>query len=137
LKQVGARHARALALHSWWGCMYYSNTGQAVPMAKADIAAVLARAAALFIAIGDVIHQRQAHEATDEPVAGEPVRHHRVLRNSRVHAAVVGFALQATASRLFCARAGGRRDGGLDCCAGPRRRDPVAETGGSASVNPC
>jgi hypothetical protein len=49
--------------------MYYSNTGQAVPMAKADIAAVLARAAALLIAIGEVIHQRQAHEATDEPVS--------------------------------------------------------------------
>ena len=37
-------------------------------MAKADIAAVLAVAAALFIAIGDVIHQRSAHDVTDEPV---------------------------------------------------------------------
>jgi hypothetical protein len=49
--------------------MYYSNTGQAVPMAKADIAAVLARAAALLIAIGEVIHLRQAREATGEPVS--------------------------------------------------------------------
>jgi hypothetical protein len=39
-----------------------------VPVAKADIAALLAVGAALFIAIGDVIHQRAAHEVTDEPV---------------------------------------------------------------------
>ncbi len=37
-------------------------------MAKADIAALLALGAAFFIAIGDVIHQRSAHEVTDEPV---------------------------------------------------------------------
>ena len=37
-------------------------------MAKADIAALLALGAALFIAIGDVIHQRSAHEVTEEPV---------------------------------------------------------------------
>jgi hypothetical protein len=36
-------------------------------MAKADIAALLALAAALFIAIGDVLHQRSAHDVTDEP----------------------------------------------------------------------
>ena len=37
-------------------------------MAQADIAALLALLAALFIAVGDVIHQRTAHEVTDEPV---------------------------------------------------------------------
>jgi hypothetical protein len=37
-------------------------------MAKADIAALLAPGAALFIAVGDVIHQRSAHDVTDEPV---------------------------------------------------------------------
>ena len=36
-------------------------------MAKADIAALLALCAAFFIAIGDVIHQRSAHEVTAEP----------------------------------------------------------------------
>ena len=44
-------------------------------MAKADIAALLALGAAFFIAIGDVIHQRSAHEVTDEPVSHvEPVQ---------------------------------------------------------------
>ena len=38
-------------------------------MDKADIAALLALGAALFIAIGDVIHQRSAHEVTDEQVS--------------------------------------------------------------------
>ncbi len=38
-------------------------------MDKADIAVVLALGAALFIAIGDVMHQRQAHEVTDEQVS--------------------------------------------------------------------
>ena len=38
-------------------------------MAKADIAALFALGAAFFIAIGDVIHQRSAHEVTDEPVS--------------------------------------------------------------------
>ena len=37
-------------------------------MAKADIAALLAPGAALFMAVGDVIHQRSAHDVTDEPV---------------------------------------------------------------------
>jgi hypothetical protein len=36
---------------------------------KADIAALLALGAAFFIAIGDVIHQRTAHDVTDEPVS--------------------------------------------------------------------
>ena len=34
----------------------------------ADVAVVLALGAAFFIAVGDVIHQRSAHEVTDEPV---------------------------------------------------------------------
>ena len=33
-----------------------------------DIAALLALGAALFIAIGDVMHQRSAHDVTDQPV---------------------------------------------------------------------
>ena len=37
-------------------------------MVKADIAAVLALCAALFIAIGDVVQQRSAREVTDKPV---------------------------------------------------------------------
>jgi hypothetical protein len=37
-------------------------------MANADIAALLALGAALFIAVGDVIHQRSAHDVTGEPV---------------------------------------------------------------------
>ena len=44
-----------------------NDTG-AVAVDKADIAALLALGAAFFIAIGDVIHQRSAHEVTDEPV---------------------------------------------------------------------
>ena len=35
---------------------------------QADLAVLLALGAALFIAIGDVMHQRQAHEVTDENV---------------------------------------------------------------------
>ncbi len=38
-------------------------------MAKADIAVLLALCAAFFIAIGDVIQQRSAHEVTDEQVS--------------------------------------------------------------------
>lgn len=37
-------------------------------MAKGDIAALLALGAAFFIAIGEVMHQRSAHEVTDEQV---------------------------------------------------------------------
>ena len=69
-------------------------------MAKADIAALLALGAAFFIAIGDVIHQRSAHDVTDEPV-GHLELFTRLLRDrqwwlgSGVSAA--GFALQAAA----------------------------------------
>lgn len=69
-------------------------------MEKADIAALLALGAAFFIAIGDVIHQRSAHEVTDEPV-GHLALFARLLRDrqwwlgSLVSAA--GFGLQAAA----------------------------------------
>ncbi len=69
-------------------------------MAKADIAALLALGAALFIAIGDVMHQRSAHEVTDEPVSHLEL-FTRLLRDGRWWlgslVAAVGFALQAAA----------------------------------------
>jgi hypothetical protein len=43
-------------------------------MDTADIAALLALGPAFFIAIGDVIHQRSAHDVTDEPVGTGPRR---------------------------------------------------------------
>jgi len=67
---------------------------------KADIAALLALGAALFIAIGDVIHQRSAHEVTDEQVSHLQL-FLRLLKDrawwigSLVSA--VGFGLQAAA----------------------------------------
>jgi drug/metabolite transporter (DMT)-like permease len=72
-------------------------------MAKADIAALLALGAAFFIAIGDVIHQRSAHEVTAEPVShlelfGRLLRDGRWWLGSGV--AAVGFALQAAALGL-------------------------------------
>jgi drug/metabolite transporter (DMT)-like permease len=69
-------------------------------MDKADVAALLAVGAAFFIAIGDVIHQRSAHEVTDEPVSHVAL-FMRLLRDgqwwlgSLVSAA--GFGLQAAA----------------------------------------
>ena len=69
-------------------------------MDKADIAALLALGAAFFIAIGDVIHQRSAHDVTDEPVSHVAL-FLRLLRDGRwwigsvVSAA--GFGLQAAA----------------------------------------
>lgn len=72
-------------------------------MAKADIAALLALGAALFIAIGDVIHQRSAHEVTDEPVSHLEL-FTRLLRDRQWWfgslVAAVGFALQAAALGL-------------------------------------
>ena len=69
-------------------------------MDKADIAALLALGAALFIAIGDVIHQRSAQEITDEPVSHLDL-FMRLLRDSQWWlgsvVAAVGFALQAAA----------------------------------------
>jgi drug/metabolite transporter (DMT)-like permease len=67
---------------------------------EADIAALLALGAAFFIAVGDVIHQRSAHDVTDEPV-GHLELFLRLLRDrqwwlgSGVSAA--GFACQAAA----------------------------------------
>ena len=69
-------------------------------MAKADIAALLALGAAFFIAIGDVIHQRSAHEVTDEAVSHFGL-FTRLLRDRQWWlgslVAAVGFALQAAA----------------------------------------
>jgi drug/metabolite transporter (DMT)-like permease len=69
-------------------------------MVKADIAGLLALGAALFIAIGDVVHQRSAHEVTDEPVGNiglfvKLLRDRRWWLGSLVSAG--GFALQAAA----------------------------------------
>ena len=72
-------------------------------MAKADIAALLALGAAFFIAIGDVIHQRSAHEVTNEPVSHLGL-FTRLLRDRQWWlgslVAAAGFALQAAALGL-------------------------------------
>jgi drug/metabolite transporter (DMT)-like permease len=69
-------------------------------MDKADVAALLALGAAFFIAVGDVIHQRTAHEVTDEPVSHVEL-FMRLLRDRQWWlgsvVAAVGFALQAAA----------------------------------------
>ncbi|OBK72536.1 DMT family transporter [Mycobacterium sp. 1164985.4] len=68
-----------------------------------DLAVVFALGAAVFIAIGDVIHQRQAHEVTDEPV-GHLELFTRLLRDRQwwlgSFVAAAGFGLQATALGL-------------------------------------
>lgn len=72
-------------------------------MAKADIAAILALVAALFIAISDAVQQRLAYDVTDERV-GAIALFTRLLRNPRWWLgsliAAVGFALQAAALGL-------------------------------------
>jgi drug/metabolite transporter (DMT)-like permease len=72
-------------------------------MAKADVAALLALGAAVFIAIGDVIHQRSAHDVTDEPV-GHIGLFTRLLRDGQWWlgslVAAAGFALQGAALGL-------------------------------------
>ena len=72
-------------------------------MANADIAALLALGAAFFIAIGDVIHQRSAHEVTDEPVSHVDL-FMRLLRDRQWWlgsiVSAVGFGLQAAALGL-------------------------------------
>ena len=72
-------------------------------MAKVDIAALLALGAAFFIAIGDVIHQRSAHEVTNEPVSHLGL-FTRLLRDRQWWlgslVAAAGFALQAAALGL-------------------------------------
>lgn len=69
-------------------------------MDKADLAALLALGAAFFIAFGDVIHQRSAHEVTDEPV-GHLELFTRLLRDRQwwlgSGVAAAGFGLQAAA----------------------------------------
>ena len=72
-------------------------------MAKADIAALLALGAAFFIAVGDVIHQRSAHDVTDQPV-GYLELFTRLLRDRQWWVGSVvsalGFGLQAAALGL-------------------------------------
>jgi hypothetical protein len=67
-------------------------------VAKADIAAVLALLAALFIAISDAVQQRLAHDVTDDERVGAIALFTRLLRNPRWWLgsliAAVGFALQ-------------------------------------------
>ncbi len=69
-------------------------------MSKADIAALLALGAALFIAIGDVMHQRSAHEVTEEKV-GHLELFLRLLKDTGwwlgSAVAAIGFILQAAA----------------------------------------
>jgi drug/metabolite transporter (DMT)-like permease len=69
-------------------------------MNKSDIATLLALGAALFIAVGDVIQQRSAHDVTDEQV-GHVALFLRLLRDKRWWlgslVAAGGFGLQAAA----------------------------------------
>ncbi|MGV9801710.1 DMT family transporter [Mycobacterium sp. NPDC003449] len=72
-------------------------------MDRADAAVLLALGAALFIAIGDVIHQRSAHQVTGDPV-GHLGLFARLLADRQWWlgslVAAVGFALQAAALGL-------------------------------------
>jgi len=72
-------------------------------VAKADIAALLAVAAALMIGMGDVIEQQSAQQVTDKPV-GTLALFGRLLRDRRWWAgslvAAAGFGLQAAALGL-------------------------------------
>lgn len=72
-------------------------------MVRADIAALLALGAAFFIAVGDVIHQRSAHEVTDEPV-GHLELFLRLLRDRQWWlgslVSALGFGFQAAALGL-------------------------------------
>jgi drug/metabolite transporter (DMT)-like permease len=72
-------------------------------MAKADIAVLLALGAAFFIAVGDVIHHRTAHEVTDEPV-GHLELFTRLLMDRQWWlgslVSALGFGLQAAALGL-------------------------------------
>jgi len=69
-------------------------------MAKADIATVLALCAALWIAVGDAIQQRKAHQVTDEPV-GHVELFLRLLKDRTWWlgslAGTAGFGFQAAA----------------------------------------
>jgi len=72
-------------------------------VAKTDIAALLAVAAALMIGIGDVLEQRSAQQVTDKPV-GTVALLRRLLRDRRWWTgslvAAAGFGLQAAALGL-------------------------------------
>jgi drug/metabolite transporter (DMT)-like permease len=76
---------------------------QEVLVAKTDIAALLAIAAALMIGIGDVLQQRSAQQVTDKPV-GTFALFGRLLRDRRWWAgslvAGAGLGLQAAALGL-------------------------------------
>lgn len=69
-------------------------------MAKADIATVLALCAAFWIAVGDAVQQRKAHQVTDEPV-GHIELFLRLLRDPTWWlgslAGTAGFGFQAAA----------------------------------------
>ena len=69
-------------------------------MHKSDIATLLALGAAMFIAVGDVIQQRSAHDVTDERV-GHVALFLRLLRDKQWWlgslVAAGGFGLQAAA----------------------------------------
>jgi len=72
-------------------------------VSKADIAALLALSAAFFIGVGDVIHQRSAHDVTDKPVGYlelflELLRDRQWWLGSAV--SVLGFGFQAAALGL-------------------------------------
>ncbi len=100
-------------------------------MGKADIAALLAVAAAFFIAVGDVIHQRCAHEVTDEPVghlelfarllrdaplvAGQRGRRGRVRVAGRRAGAGLGAAGAGPAGDVAAVRAADQCPGGRAC----------------------
>jgi hypothetical protein len=77
--------------------------GQEALVGKTDIAAVLAVAAALMVAVGDVLEQRSAQQVTDQPV-GTLALFGRLLRDRRWWAgslvAGAGFGLQAAALGL-------------------------------------
>lgn len=72
-------------------------------MADADIAVLLALGAAFFIAVGDVIHHRTAHDVTDEPV-GHLELFTRLLKDRQWWlgslVSALGFGLQAAALGL-------------------------------------
>ncbi len=69
-------------------------------MHRSDIATLFALGAALFVAIGDVIQQRSAHDVTDEPV-GHVALFLKLLKDKQWWlgsvVAAVGFGLQAAA----------------------------------------
>ncbi|MDF2822893.1 MAG: hypothetical protein K0R68_301 [Mycobacterium sp.] len=72
-------------------------------MGKADLAALFALGAAVFIAFGDVIHQRSAHEVTEDKVSHLGL-FLRLLKDTRWWigsiVSALGFVLQAAALGL-------------------------------------